>query len=139
MMWEEFENLAGYQVSFKDYSEIIEPMYMATNLSKQEFVKCIDKKRFALRTDKQLVQEMRKLAKHLMETCEGYTDFDSQKRLEELAKEYGDRFWGGFEWYIHTETTGGRFWNAPGRGCSFPAKLVFYCDKYGTTHEVKLA
>ena len=48
MMKHEFEALAGYTVSEKDYTEIIEPMYMATNLDKAEFVKCIDKKRFAI-------------------------------------------------------------------------------------------
>ena len=46
MMKHEFEELAGYKVSSEDYDRIIEPMYMATNLSKQDFVKCIDRKRF---------------------------------------------------------------------------------------------
>lgn len=47
MMKREFEEIAGYEVSNEDYYEIIEPMYMALNLSKSEFVKCMDKKRFA--------------------------------------------------------------------------------------------
>lgn len=38
MMKSEFEKLAGYEVSNSDYIEIIEPMYMATNLSKEEFI-----------------------------------------------------------------------------------------------------
>ena len=46
MMKHEFEELAGYEVSNDDYNNIIEPMYMATNMSKADFVKCIDKKRF---------------------------------------------------------------------------------------------
>ena len=46
MMKHEFEELAGYKVSITDYDQIIEPMYMATNLSKMDFVKCIDRKRF---------------------------------------------------------------------------------------------
>lgn len=46
----EFEKLAGYEVSNSDYVEVIEPMYMATNLSKEEFIEVIDKKRFALKT-----------------------------------------------------------------------------------------
>lgn len=46
MMKHEFETLAGYEVSREDYDNIIEPMYMATNLSKQDFVKTISKKRF---------------------------------------------------------------------------------------------
>lgn len=48
MMKHEFEELAGYEVSREDYDNIIEPMYMATNLTKQEFVKTISKKRFAV-------------------------------------------------------------------------------------------
>lgn len=48
MMKHEFEALAGYEVSTADYDKIIEPMYMATTLSKEEFVKVIDKKRFAI-------------------------------------------------------------------------------------------
>lgn len=47
MMHEEFERIAGYEVTNEDYNEIIEPMYMALpNISKYEFVKMIDKKRF---------------------------------------------------------------------------------------------
>lgn len=48
MMKHEFEQIAGYEVSWEDYNNIIEPMYMATNLSKAEFVKILDKKRFAV-------------------------------------------------------------------------------------------
>ena len=46
MMKHEFEQIAGYEVSWEDYNNIIEPMYMATNLSKEEFVKTLSKKRF---------------------------------------------------------------------------------------------
>lgn len=139
MMKEEFEKLAGYEVSWKDYNEVIEPMYMAVSLSKQEFVQCIDRKRFALKTEAQLVREMRKLAKHLMETCEHYTDFDAKKQLDELAKEYVSRFWSGLEFYLRTDHTGDRFWNAPGRGCSFPSDLVVFDKKGYTYKELKLA
>lgn len=48
MMKHEFEEIAGYEVTTEDYNNIIEPMYMATNLTKQEFVKTINKKRFAV-------------------------------------------------------------------------------------------
>ena len=38
----------GYEEgSNEDYDKVIEPMYMALNMSKAEFVKCLDKKRFA--------------------------------------------------------------------------------------------
>lgn len=46
MMHQEFERIAGYKVSFEDYTNIIEPMYMATTLSKEEFVKTLNRKAF---------------------------------------------------------------------------------------------
>lgn len=46
MMKHEFEALYGHEVSSHDYETIIEPMYMATELSKQDFVKLLDKKAF---------------------------------------------------------------------------------------------
>ena len=122
MMWKEFEELAGYEVSFKDYSEIIEPMYMATNLSKQEFVKVIDRKRFALKTKKQIINRMKKLANSLMETCEHYTDWDAKNEIEALLKEYRERFWDNT--YLMTKTSFEHY-----RGCSFPADLVCYDSK----------
>ena len=67
MMYQEFENIAGYEVSYDDYTNIIEPMYMATNLSKQEFVKCLDRKQFDLnykkqQYKKQLLKEMKAIS-----------------------------------------------------------------------------
>jgi hypothetical protein len=49
MQKQEFEALAGYMVSLEDYYGIIEPMYMAANLSKAEFVKTLSRKRFELK------------------------------------------------------------------------------------------
>ena len=46
MMHEEFEQLAGYRVTYEDYQNIIEPMYMATTLSKEEFIETLNRKRF---------------------------------------------------------------------------------------------
>ncbi len=132
MMWQEFEELAGYEVSYKDYHEIIEPMYMAVpNVSKQEFVKMIDKKRFALKTKAEIIREMKKIAKHLYETCEHYTDWDAKNRIEELRAEYSNRFAGGEYCYIETETT------LPNqRGCSFPVALVEVSD-WNSSYDIK--
>lgn len=46
MMQHEFEALAGYEVTAEAYDNIIEPMYMATNMSKQEFIKTLNRKAF---------------------------------------------------------------------------------------------
>ena len=45
MMYSEFIELANIpedKLTYKTYSEVIEPMYMNTNLSKQDFVKLIN-------------------------------------------------------------------------------------------------
>ena len=91
MMKHEFEEIAGYEVSFEDYNNIIEPMYMATNLSKQDFVKTINKKRFALKPVSKIVKEMKQIAAQLEETCTHYIDFVAKEKLESLCREYIDR------------------------------------------------
>ena len=52
MMHKEFELIAGIEVTYEDYTKIIEPMYMAANLSKQEFVKTLNLKFFKNRMPK---------------------------------------------------------------------------------------
>ena len=42
MMYEEFENLSGITVSWKVYHDIIEPMYIASDVDKREFVKMLN-------------------------------------------------------------------------------------------------
>ena len=126
MMKHEFEALAGYEVTREDYDKIIEPMYMATDLNKEEFVKCIDRKRFALKTKAELKRAMRKEANRLYEICNHCHDFESEERLEKLAREYATRFFGydarltrGVGYYIRRE------YQYPGmRGCSYPADLI---------------
>ena len=49
MMKHEFEELAKIRVTSADYDNIIEPMYMATNLSKADFIKTLNLKFFASR------------------------------------------------------------------------------------------
>ncbi len=124
MMKQEFERLAGYEVSTEDYYKIIEPMYMATDMNKEEFVKCIDKKRFALKTKAQILKEMRKIALHLAETCGQYTDYEAKEKLEKIAREFGKRFYGatGVDDWVWFE----REYEYPllGRGCTYPSALV---------------
>ena len=128
MMWKEFEELAGYEVSYDDYNNIIEPMYMATNMSKADFIKCIDKKRFALPTKREMIKAMRKEAEHLQETCGHYTDYESRERLEALAHKYLKRFY-GIEWasdmecfaYFNTQYE----YPSIQRGCTYPVEVVF--------------
>lgn len=122
MMKHEFEELAGYEVSFDDYTKIIEPMYTATELSKAEFVKCIDKKRFALKTEKQYRREMKEIAEKVMDKCGHVGTYSEEEELETLCKEYANRF-GYTEWYM---LHGHEFHDY--RGCRF-VKAVVFCVK----------
>ena len=138
MMKIEFEALAGYEVSVSDYDNIIEPMYMATQLSKAEFVKVICKERFALQSREEIVQEMKELAGHLKKTCDHYTDVEAEEKLRELAAEYKERFGpykGGF--FLNTRHTLEHLGDC--RGCAYPAELEIYDSKYRTTEKIKIA
>ena len=128
MMWQEFEEIAGYEVSYETYSTIIEPMYMALpdGISKGQFVAMLNKKAFALPTKAELVKEMRQLARHLAEICGLYSDFKAEQKLESLMRQYAKRFFGldlsndlnSYGYFIPE-------YEYPGmRGCSFPAELV---------------
>lgn len=91
MMQQEFEQIAGYEVSFKDYEEIIQPMYMALNLSKQEFVKCLSEKRFSLNYKRsQLLKEIRKIAAFLHDNCGRSCFYEEEDQLDKLIAEYAN-------------------------------------------------
>lgn len=53
MMQHEFEELAGYKVDNDVYKNVIEPMYLATDISKFEFVKMLNKKAFEVKEVKE--------------------------------------------------------------------------------------
>lgn len=138
MMKIEFEALAGYEVSVSDYDNIIEPMYMATKLSKEEFVKVICKERFALKSREELIQEMKEIAGHLKKTCENFTDIEAEEKLRELAAEYKKRFGpykGGF--FLNTRYTLEHLGEC--RGCSYPAELEIYNGEFHTVEKIKIA
>lgn len=134
-MQHEFEALAGYEVSRSDYDNIIEPMYLAIpeGISKAEFVKMINKKRFALKPIKAIVDEMKKTAGRIKETCEHYTDYEAQAKLEALAKEYMERkgLDGMAAFMIETKLY---------RCCHYPNEIVIYSKKtYNTLEVIKIA
>lgn len=52
MMKHEFEQLAGYSVSSDDYYKIIEPMYIAADIDKVDFIKCLNRERFEIKVQK---------------------------------------------------------------------------------------
>lgn len=69
MMQREFEALAGITVTTADYDNIIEPMYMATGLSKQDFIKTLNLKFFKNRVPK----APKNIKKMLVRDRSGYT------------------------------------------------------------------
>lgn len=62
MMHNEFIEMSGLNVSYKDYTEIVEPMYMAVeNMSKQDFVKFIAPSVKALIKDYPRIKTIKKM------------------------------------------------------------------------------
>ena len=137
MMKEEFEKLAGYTVSYEDYTKIIEPMYLATDLNKADFVQCINKKRFAQpdpkKVRKQLIHEMKEIAQHLQYICGHYSDFESEQKLERLVHDYAYKIhhldWNN-DLKVWAYTI--REYEFPdlGRGCTYPVKVRIGRDQY---------
>lgn len=127
MMKHEFEALAGYEVSNEDYNKIIEPMYMALpDVTKAEFVKMIDKKRFALPTEKELISKMKKIVSHLYEIWGHRCDYEDEGELDTIAKQLAKRFY-GIDWSNDSETFvyfNREYEYAGYRGCSLPVELV---------------
>ena len=131
MLKEEFEALAGYDVTYEDYKNIIEPMYMAVpdTMSKAEFVKCIDKKRFALPTKAQMVKEMKKIANYLFDNCGVASFYEEKEQLDKIAKTYAKRFY-GINWGEDIDTfvffTNEYAYRGckTDRGCSYPKTLI---------------
>ena len=121
MMQEEFEKLAGYEVSYDDYVNIIEPMYLATDMDKSAFVECINKKRFALKPLKNIIKEMKQCAASLKQTCTHYIDQDTKDKLDELIETYIDRKYPNMDVHYWTEDEM-RF------TCYYPVKVVISGD-----------
>lgn len=130
MMHKEFEQIAGYEVSYEDYTNYIEPMYMALpgTISKQDFINMIDKKRFALKPIKNIVKDMKEIAAHIKDICTHYTDYEAKDKLESLITEYMNRknYPDSFGYIISEQ----RLWT-----CYFPTTIKIYCRKTGCVVE----
>lgn len=135
MTWNEFMEIAGYEVSYETYSEVIEPMYMALpeNITKQEFVKMLDKKAFALPTKAQMIKEMKKIANFIFENCGLKAYHEEREQLDKLAKAYAKRFY-GMDWsndikaYVFFTEGYAYCGSLMDRGCTFPKELVIGRD-----------
>lgn len=134
-MKHEFEKLAGYEVTTRDYLDIIEPMYMATNLDKSDFVKCLDRNRF----DKKVVLEnhiksAKKYAEALKRCCghsiDTYSEEHLKGELEMYAQEkYGLSFDADLTIYFNTAYE----FTSLQRGCTYPISAEISVD--GVSYE----
>lgn len=129
MMKYEFEEIAGYEVSTSDYIKIIEPMYMASGLNKEEFVKTISKKRFALKPIKSYIKEMKKLASELKESCTHYTDYEKKEKLDSVIREYIERKYQGI-------SVSFQIWDEMIWSCYYPKTINIFSSKTYKTFEV---
>lgn len=137
MMWQEFERIAGYEVSYEDYTKIIEPMYNATNLSKQEFVKVLDRKQFDLGykrkvEEKRLISRMKEISQDMKDLCGRTTTYDEYEELRKVARQYIDEF---PLWMApHHE-----FETAYGYGnCTYVKALIWYDHNWNEVKRIEL-
>lgn len=130
MMKFEFEQIAGYEVSTSDYIQIIEPMYLASSLSKEEFVKTLNKKRFALKPLSSLVKEMKKLSKELKESCTHYTDYEKKEKLDSIITEYIQRKYVCMQ-SLTFHISEKELWT-----CYYPKSVEIYSTKSYKTYEI---
>lgn len=88
----EFEKLAGYEVAVDDYDRIIEPMYMATDLTKEAFVTTINRKRFEVKKEESDLEKQIKL-----EIKELKHEIEKEEEAIQIFKSYyeedNDEYW----------------------------------------------
>lgn len=140
MMWKEFEELAGYEVTYEDYTKIIEPMYMAIpeSISKREFVKMIDRKRFDYKAKekaekKAMVKAMKEIAEERAANCEHFCDYEAEEKLMEIARSYMDKYFPKNRGY-HGDIER-KHWANLSTGCTYPAEFVIYREIHGEWYE----
>lgn len=134
-MKHEFEKLAGYEVTIRDYLDIIEPMYMATNLDKSDFVKCLDRNRF----DKKVVLEnhiksAKKYAEALKRCCGHFIDTYSEEHLKgELEMYAQEKYRLSFDADLTIYFNTAYEFTSLQRGCTYPISAEIIVD--GVSYE----
>lgn len=134
MMIQEFEKLAGYEVNYNDYVNIIEPMYMAVKLNKADFIQCLNRKRFEVKkkTERQYINEIKKIAEFLYDNCGRSSFWKEKDQIAKLTREMEKQFG-----YI-VFTIDGYEYPEVQRGCTYPRELVFYTQKGSEIKRVQL-
>ena len=140
MMWQEFEKLAGYEVTYEDYHNIIEPMYMATEMSKQDFIKCLDSKRFSIQYKKaQLKKELTKTMKEQAELMKAYCGHCDTYEVYIALRDACQQYIKEFESFSVEDADWERGYEYEGAyGCSY-IKAIVWRDLDGKViHRIKL-
>ena len=133
MLKSEFEAIAGYRVSDADYYGIIEPMYGATDLNKQDFVNCLNRKRFEIKVSnptnpRTIIKTMRGIAQDIFEYCGQRSFSKEEEELDRLARKLAKEQYGvdlsDSKDYIYFDR-GYAYYGVPqDRGCTYPKELV---------------
>lgn len=132
MMWKEFEEIAGYEVSYEDYTNVIEPMYNATTLNKYDFVKTLNRKAFDLKAKKAvMIKAMKAIAEERKANAEHFTNYEAENKLYDLAHKYAETFHRFGNPDIERKYCYGDC------GCTYPAELVIYRTMRGESYEVE--
>ena len=134
MMYEEFIKIAGYKVSVEDYNNIIEPMYMALDVDKHEFVKLINRKRFEVveKTERQYINEIKKIAKVMFEKCGHCSTWEEENEIDRLTREMEHKF--GFTYVMNKEYE----YPEIQRGCTYVKSIRKFYD-YALVKEFEVA
>lgn len=88
MLKEEFEKISGIEVSDYNYKNIVEPMYMAVNLDKKDFIKLLNLKALAEKGGrknlKYLYDKFMKIAKEYNKKCFYCCDSNIENEIEDI-------------------------------------------------------
>ena len=113
MNYEEFIRIAGYEVSFETYKNIIEPMYMTTDIiDKKEFCKSFSKKLFGIKSTDKLLKEINKTVKFMKENTDRQLQINAWKEFKELCEDYRKRTYLA-DYYTYDKDYHNGFWSFP--------------------------
>lgn len=96
MLKEEFEKISGIEVSDYNYKNIVEPMYMAVNLDKKDFIKLLNLKALAEKSGrknlKYLYDKFMKKAKEYNKKCFYCCDYNIENDIEDIMLTIRNRY-----------------------------------------------
>lgn len=130
MLKKEFEELAGYKVSDHLYHEVIEPMYMATDLPKQTFVKVVDFSKYTQITLEDLVEKLRECAEHLKKAGDSYVRLGTLHHVSSLLENIDALNMESGTWGVLDLK-----WDTNDNGKPYPKRLYIDDDYYDLVKE----